>query len=57
MTKLSKFNTYLKIASLFFLLAGFFGITLPSLLVTTPVEKQVEQITDFQNITMCERYQ
>ena len=42
-----------RISSLIFISAGFFGVTIPTLMETFKVEEPVEQITDFQNITMC----
>ena len=50
---MTKFNTYLKLTSLFFLFSGFFGLTIPSLLESVPEEVPLEEITDFQNVTMC----
>ena len=53
MTKLNEFNSYIKLASFFFLFSGFFGWTISSLVESAPKEEPVKEIADFQNITMC----
>ncbi len=53
MIKLHTFLNSIKLISLIFISAGFFGVSISTLMETSIVEQPVEKITDFENITMC----